>query len=386
MTTTTWAPDGNVRGLTDEPRLPRLGKIHLGVKKVSSRGNEYPSAVDYFVAPAVVQAVYGPTPRELDVVFPTDDVGRVAGVSWKQYSSARGKVCWGDGERAVRLVDLDKLPKDHEPHEQGEYDAAIVRPDSKNVCRIEIPCPAKDCAFAKKNACKPVMNLMFLLPKVPGIGVWQLDTGSVNSILDVRGGIELVMKLSGGRLAGIPLKLRIEPMEVINPDDQRKKVVFTLKLISPATLGRVLSSGDRNLRELLMEDDREARVALPEPREVPPPAEPEEYLYPREQLPPTDPTPQSTEPSATGSTQRTTRPPAPSGMSGDRAPIEVGSPSAAAPTADEFAIAAEIERLFGDLEVPAREREMYRKAYASKPKQLRDMLKTTLEKKQGGKK
>src|SRR3990167_4693089 len=123
--TTTWAPSGDVAGLTDRVRLPRLGKIHLGVKKTSQRGTEYPSATDYFVTPQVVQDIYGEKPRELDVVFPTDEIGRVAGVSWKNYSSARGKVCWGDGEHAVRLVDEAKLAGIAAPS-QDELDRAIA--------------------------------------------------------------------------------------------------------------------------------------------------------------------------------------------------------------------------------------------------------------------
>ena len=31
-----------IKGFT-RPRLPRLGKIHLGVKKQSAKGGEYPS-------------------------------------------------------------------------------------------------------------------------------------------------------------------------------------------------------------------------------------------------------------------------------------------------------------------------------------------------------
>ena len=194
MTETMWRPSGNVSGLTDRPRLPRLGKIHLGIKKLSQRGAEYPSATDFFVCPDVVKSVYGDKPRELDLVFPSDDVSEVAGVAWKSYTASRGKVCTGDGERAIRLVDLEKLGA---TPSRPDFDNAIATAESKKVDWREIDCPAKNCVFAVRNLCKPVMNLMFLLPKVPGIGVFQLDTGSINSILDVRGGIELVMQLAG---------------------------------------------------------------------------------------------------------------------------------------------------------------------------------------------
>lgn len=340
MSQTTWRPSGDVAGLTDQARLPRLGKIRLGIKKLSQRGAEYPAAVDFLVVPDVVKAVYGEKPRELDIVFPSDEVARVAGVAWKSYTASRGKVCTSDGEHAVRLVDVDKLPASPS---HDDFDRAIATAESKKVEWRELDCPAKDCLFAKKSLCKPVMNLMFLLPKVPGIGVFQLDTGSVNSIIDVRGGIELVMQLSGGRLAGIPLKLRLEPMEVISPDDQKKKVVWTLKVISPATLGKVLMAGERNLRELLMADEGSGRsVGLPEltgGREVPPPQEPEDDLYPTSVI-------TTTSHSETPETR-------------------IAGPSSA--PAD---LEARAEELFDELGVQAKDRTVYRNAHKGRPEEL----------------
>ena len=55
-----------IEGLSDRFRLPRMGKIRLGIKKKSEKsGKEYPSAVDYFVCPPEVIAVYGDNPRDL---------------------------------------------------------------------------------------------------------------------------------------------------------------------------------------------------------------------------------------------------------------------------------------------------------------------------------
>ena len=366
---TTWRPSGEVKDLTDRPRLPRLGKVHLGVKKLSQRGNEYPSATDYLVCPPSIQSVYGEKPRELDIVLPSDDVAQVAGVAWKSYSATRGKVCTSDGEHAARLIDVDRLPRGTDAT-QDEYDAALVSKDSKNVEWRKIPCPAHDCVFAKKGVCKPVMNLLFMVPKAPGIGVFQLDTGSINSIRDIRGGIELVRKLSGGRLAGIPLKLRLEPMEVISPEDQKKKVVFTLKLISPATLGRVLMAGERNLRELLMADNPETpQVALPAPGDVPEPVEPEEDLYPASQI-----------------VSSPVAPTAARDDAGHEGPAPADPPSPTGPP-DDMALAADVEQLFSQLETPSKDRQLYRNGYRGRTKALRDMLKRTLATKtQGGKK
>jgi len=60
-------------GLSEVRRLPRLGKIHLGVKEINAKGVEYPKAVNYFVVPPEVAEVYGEKPTELDIVIPTED-------------------------------------------------------------------------------------------------------------------------------------------------------------------------------------------------------------------------------------------------------------------------------------------------------------------------
>ena len=48
-----------IAGLTDKPRMPRQGKIRLGIKKMSASGKEYPSAVDYFVCNCGPGAEFG---------------------------------------------------------------------------------------------------------------------------------------------------------------------------------------------------------------------------------------------------------------------------------------------------------------------------------------
>lgn len=45
--------------LDHRARLPRLGRIRLGVKKVAASGKEYPAEVSYFVIPDELKAVLG---------------------------------------------------------------------------------------------------------------------------------------------------------------------------------------------------------------------------------------------------------------------------------------------------------------------------------------
>ena len=96
-----------IAGLSEQKRLPRLGKIHLGIKKKSQRtGAEYPVATDYFVCPPEVIKVYGEQPRRLDVIIPVEDEEIWASQYYRQYSRSRGLVCKGDGVTCRRMVDI----------------------------------------------------------------------------------------------------------------------------------------------------------------------------------------------------------------------------------------------------------------------------------------
>ena len=58
-----------IRGLSEKRRLPRLGKVKLGVMVHSQGGKPYPRSVDYFVCPSVITAVYGDQPKELPIML-----------------------------------------------------------------------------------------------------------------------------------------------------------------------------------------------------------------------------------------------------------------------------------------------------------------------------
>ncbi|MGH7315993.1 MAG: hypothetical protein ACREJS_07010 [Candidatus Rokuibacteriota bacterium] len=344
-------PSGDIAGLTDRPRMPRLGKIRLGIKDRNQRGAEFPRAVDYFVCPPEVQAVYGERPRELDVMFPIDDITRLAPVAYKKYSQTRGKICTSDGETAHRIIDkkllLQRTAGGKREPEQADYDAAIVTAQTQDWELLTIPCPARDCPFFQDLTCKPVMILQFLLPKVAGVGVWQIDTGSINSIQRVRGGMELVKGIAG-RLAGIPLTLRLQPLEVF--PDGKKKVVHALDLYSPARLQDVLAIAQRPIEQVFL--------PLPEPPDQDLPDE----LYPQSK------------------TQQTEVVVGPTIDAKGQVTIEVDPRKVQQPTLGtteddpELVVAVEIEELFQSLEIAQKNRAVLRRAHKEKPLQLLKIL------------
>ena len=96
----------------------------------------------------------------------------------------------------------------------------------------DTPCPM----FAAKS-CRRVMMLQCIVLGVPKVGVYQIDTSSINSISNVVGFLEF-MKQAAGRIAGIEFTLSLVP-RAVSPDG-KKKTVHVLDL-----------SGAYDLRELL---------------------------------------------------------------------------------------------------------------------------------------
>ncbi len=204
-----------IKGYSDITRIPRIGKIHLGIKTSNTKGTQYPKPVDYFVvkpddstseaAAKAFHSVYGEEPREITVAFPSNDPDQFFPQWLTSYRGGDGwhqRYCQGDGESAQRS------------DEKGGY--------------VPIPCLYKECPLYQSGKCEELGRLQFFLPDVPGIGVWQIDTASYYSTVNLNGSIKMVRALTGGRIGMIPLKLRLVP-KVVNPEGKPKTVyVMTL--------------------------------------------------------------------------------------------------------------------------------------------------------------
>lgn len=199
-----------IKGRSDIVRIPRVGKIRLGVRKKTQSGKEYPTATDYFVvvaddstSQAAAQAfhsVYGETPREIQIAFPSDNPEQFFPQYLSSYRGGNGQYklfCRGDGERAQR--------------------------DDGHGGYVDIPCPYKECEFYTGKKCKELGKLQFFLPEVPGIGIWQLDTTSFHSTVRINSAIQMIQALTGGRIKMVPLTLRLVP-QVVSPEGKPKTV------------------------------------------------------------------------------------------------------------------------------------------------------------------
>jgi len=209
-----------IKGISELNRLPRLGKIRLGEK--SDRG--YPIKTDHFVCPAEVHEVFGAEPTELRIMFPSEDNEQWASQWYRCYSQTRGLICKGNGEQATALVDVST----------GE----IVSKETNTTELRDVSCDPETCEHYQQKRCRRVMNLQFLIPEVPGLGIWQLDTTSFHSIVSVNSCVRLI-KMTCGRISGIPLTLALEPREV-QPGGKKQKV-WTLTIRANVSIASLLA-------------------------------------------------------------------------------------------------------------------------------------------------
>jgi len=238
-----------IKGLSEKRRLPRLGKIRLGIKKKSVQsGKEYPAEVPYFVVPDEVKKVYGEKPTELDVMLPLDDIDTIFPVSYKFYGSGKGLKCNGDGEIAYCV-------------------------DEKTKEMVERKCP---CENLDNGKCKQTGNLSVMLQKINVGGVYQINTSSFNSIVDMASGIDFVKALIG-RVAMVPLKLRRVATETHH--EEKKQTHYTLQLVLDANIDAINQLRSDTIRVL----EHTSRIALPEPENINPELEPVDIIVDEEQ-------------------------------------------------------------------------------------------------------
>ena len=207
-----------IEGVSDIVRIPRLGKIRLGVKVDPGGGKAtYPKAVDYFVCPPAVLSVFGEQPKELRIIFPLEDELLVAQQWLRCYSHTQGCICWGNGVTCTRKVDISTGSfANHETEDWQRKEGLICNPQE---CEM---------FTAPRPQCKKVMNLQFMIPEVEGIGVWQIDTSSFHSIVTINNSLRLI-RAACGRISFIPLFLTLA-QKVVEPAKGKTKTVWCLGL------------------------------------------------------------------------------------------------------------------------------------------------------------
>lgn len=239
-----------IKDLSDRRRMVRLGKIRLGVvvphktkKKADGTPVTYPRETEYFVCPPEVQKIYGQKPTEIDIMFPVNDRDIIFPQALKHYGKSKGLKCTGNGEKALYVTE-DGNQKEREcPCEKQED---------------QVDASGK---ITRRADCSQRAHLMVMLPKINLGGVYQIDIGSYNSIIDINSGIDhtiLLMKevLGVPRFAMIPLTLKRVPR--VTHHDGKKQTHYTLVVHSNLTIDQ------------LNEIKQDGRILNPPPIALPP--------------------------------------------------------------------------------------------------------------------
>lgn len=209
-----------IKGLSEKRRFSRGGKIRLGEKRKTKDGKEYPAKLDYMLFDPQdekllpkLHKLYGDKPDELLVCFPSENLEEVFPQYYKCYGTS-GLLCKGDGVTANRTAEGGAL--------------------------VECECATPEhCEYAQergkggKPGCKQLASLQFFLVDFDNMFVWQIDTTSYHSIVNVNSALD-IMKRTLGRISFIPVTLILKPQQ-IQPDG-KKQIAYVLDVIIPCGL------------------------------------------------------------------------------------------------------------------------------------------------------
>jgi hypothetical protein len=280
--------DMAIKGLSEVRRLPRLGKIRLGIKKKTDGGKEYPAEVDYFIlapqTPSELEnqkikdefvKLYGEQPKSIRVMFPVANPETYFPQFYKRYGSATALKCKGDGITASCAA---------ETFSKG---LKVIGRDEMGLPTVE--CKGQECIYYKSKECSEVAVLQVLLPELPGAGVWQITTGSYNSIVNLNSCIDYIVAVCG-RAHMIPLTLERRMQETQHTDEKGeahkgKHYILHINMdfrladlqkfaqIDPTKMLLSLPAPEADKEDIYYQENPQEPVALPAAEETPQPQE-----------------------------------------------------------------------------------------------------------------
>jgi hypothetical protein len=182
-----------------------VGKLKIGELKENAQGKTYPSKLDWIKAVdgagnrvTSFHMVYGDKPKEFMAMFHSNDPKDFFWEAYRRYGSGTGLACHGDGHCAIieATGETIKCPCQH------------AQPTVKND--KEYP-----------PACKVTQSVLLWLYEVPELGLFQIDTSGFRSMSNLKWFItEGLPSLSGGQIAGIPIRVLIEPFQAVHDGKQ----------------------------------------------------------------------------------------------------------------------------------------------------------------------
>ena len=235
-----------IKNLT--PSLPEVGKIKIGFKggEITSKfGKKFqpPKKLDHFIITGLergadgnflknadIHEKVGEKPIELDIRLLYDDPNLNFLTRYVCYDGTT-LWCTGDGEAASRI---------------------IKRGENENNERKQVSCPCEriDRGFSGKGKCKPSGVLSVMLDNSPMVGgVHKLRTTSFNSVTNILSSMAMISRITGGVLAGIPLKLTFGKKTTTVPGTEQQTTIPIIGLVYKGSVRELAESGQRTALE-----------------------------------------------------------------------------------------------------------------------------------------
>ena len=221
------------------PGLMEMGKIKIGNKgavRKSQSGNDWqaPQKLDHFLVTTMqrgadnnflldefIHKQLGDAPKSIPVRLIYDDISLNFAT---RYICYYGKTvfCSGDGESAQRLQ-KDGTTKTI-ACTCGRQDPKYTGDDG----------PAGPEGLGGKNSkgkCKINGILSVIIDGAMAVGgVWKFRTTSYNSVVGILSSLALIQRITGGRLAGIPMNMTVSPKTVQDPIAGNQQTIYVVGL------------------------------------------------------------------------------------------------------------------------------------------------------------
>lgn len=181
----------------------------------------------------------------------------------------------GGGARAWRLItDADSIDAIMPPGDPlSQYNEMWSRGGCQRRCDGETeqlsnkPCVCLE-DFGEEfhlqppdKACRPHTRLNVILPDVPDVGVWRMETKGFYAANEIAAAVDLIRGATGGN-AMVPVRLRIEPRQRVAQGKTKQYPVIVVE-IRGATAGQVLAGNSPAMARVLQGYGAEL-VAAPE--------------------------------------------------------------------------------------------------------------------------
>ena len=192
--------------------LPEVGRLHVGMK--SDKG--YPMSIDWFRATGKYSALFvkalGEKPSTIQIVFPSDDAGKVCNERYEYRDDKGALVARGDGQVFEVWDGLGYVP-----YMVDQY------PDIMRQITAKNPTKRGD------DNWNVVLTLRFVVPAVRGvIGVWQFSTkGKASSVRNIRESFDAVQRMRG-TVTGTVFDLSVQFVKSNKPNTNSRYPVVSL--------------------------------------------------------------------------------------------------------------------------------------------------------------